>query len=388
MTTTPPSRTASSPDPMTDSDKAAGSPRRSGLARLGAVPTSSFVLVLLAALLLWCLGTPQVRLRGRAVAVVVAAVVVAAGPLIPAFTHGSGQATVALVQGSVPGKGLDFLGRARTVTHNHLAGTQKLAAAVAAGTLPRPDFVVWPENSTDIDPFADQITRHDIETAVDAVGVPILVGAVLDGPGPQNARNVGIVWNPATGPGQIYVKRHLVPFGEYVPMRSLVTRIVPWIADYIPRDLVPGHRSGALTIAGIRVGDMLCFDTAYDDSPRDDVRAGARLLVVQTNNATYTGTGQPDQQWQVTRFDALAFGRAAVVASTNGRSGLIGADGHDLATLPTVVQTYTSAPMQLRSGQTPAVWLAGWLEAGLATVGALAAAGGWWRGRRSRRARS
>jgi len=358
-----------------------------GWAKVGAVPLTSFVVALLAAALLATALRVRRRASGRPVAAVTTLAALVAGlgvggSLLPAFTHTVGQRTVAIVQGSVPGKGLEFLGRERTVTRNHLQATEKLAADVTAGTLPAPAFVLWPENSTDIDPLTDAATAADINAAVADVGVPVLVGAVLDGPGPRNVRNVGLVWNPGTGPGDFYVKRHLVPFGEYVPLRSLLTPIVPLLDDYIPLDMVSGNTSGALTIAGVRIGDMLCFDTAYDDAARADVVDGAQLLVVQTNNATYTGTGQPEQQWQITRFDALAFGRTTAVASTNGRSGVIGADGAVVATLPVIQQGYLSLSLSLRTGHTPAVWLAGWVELVLATVGGLAVLAGVVRRRR------
>lgn len=356
-----------------------------GLAKLGAVPLTSFIVALLASALLAVLLRLRRHVRGEArrkpwrpvvaLAVLVGALAVG-GTVLPTFTHTVGHRTVAIVQGSVPGKGLDFLGQARTVTRNHLQATTKLAADVAAGTLPKPDFVIWPENSTDIDPLTDTETAADINAAVAAVDVPVLVGAVLDGPGPLEVRNVGLVWNPGSGPGDFYVKRHLVPFGEYVPLRKLLTPIVPMLDEFIPRDMVPGKKSGALDIAGVRIGDMLCFDTAYDDAARADVVDGAQLLIVQTNNATYTGTGQPAQQWQITRFDALAFGRPTAVASTNGRSGVISADGTPIATLPVVRQGYLSLSLPLRTGHTPAVWLAGWLELVLATVGGLAVLAG------------
>jgi apolipoprotein N-acyltransferase len=117
---------------------------------------------------------------------------------------------------------------------------------------------------------------------------------------------------------------------------------------------------------------MLCFDTAYADSSRDNVREGARLLTVQTNNATYTGTAQPDQQWQITRFDAVTVGRDVVVVSTNGRSGVIAADGTTLHELPVVRQAVDSRVVTLRTGLTPAARFEPWLEAVLSTVAAFA----------------
>jgi len=362
-----------------------------GWAKVGAVPLTSFIVALLAAAVLAVGVSLRRHLRGEATGgrrrpvamlAVLTGALAAGGTVMPAFTHTVGHRTVAIVQGSVPGKGLDFLGQARTVTRNHLQATTKLAADVAAGALPAPDFVIWPENSTDIDPLTDTETAADINAAGAAVDVPVLVGAVLDGPGPLEVRNVGLVWNPGTGPGDVYVKRHLVPFGEYVPLRKILTPIVPMLDEFIPRDMVPGKKSGALDIAGVRIGDMLCFDTAYDDAARADVVDGAQLMIVQTNNATYTGTGQPDQQWQITKFDALAFGRTTAVASTNGRSGVIAADGSVVATLPVIKQGFLSLSLPLRTGQTPAVWLAGWLELVLATVGGLAVLAGSVRRRR------
>jgi apolipoprotein N-acyltransferase len=199
----------------------------------------------------------------------------------------------------------------------------------------------------------------------------LVIGTLLDGPGSANVRNAAMVWDPVTGPGALYVKRHLVPFGEYVPLRSLLVPRIP-LLDLVGADMVAGTASGRLDVAGVAIGTMLCFDTAYSDSARDNVRDGARLLTVQTNNATYTGTAQPDQQWQITRFDAVTVGRDVVVVSTNGRSGVIAADGTTLHELPVVRQAVDSRAVTLRTGLTPAARIEPGLEAGLATVAAIA----------------
>ena len=75
------------------------------------------------------------------------------------------------------------------------------------------------------------------------IGVPVLVGAVLQGPGPDHVSNTGIVWDPATGAGQRYVKRHPVPFGEYIPFREQLTGLIARL-DQIPRDFYAGDRPG------------------------------------------------------------------------------------------------------------------------------------------------
>ena len=119
----------------------------------------------------------------------------------------------------------------------------ELADEVAAGERELPDFVLWPENSTAVDPFADAQTRTGIETAVAAIGVPILVGAMVDA-GPDHVMNQGIVWDPVLGGGDRYTKRHPVPFGEYIPWRNVFGDSFGKL-DMIPRDMLSGHPQGA-----------------------------------------------------------------------------------------------------------------------------------------------
>jgi apolipoprotein N-acyltransferase len=191
----------------------------------------------------------------------------------------------------------------------------------------RPDVVFWPENSTDIDPFRTPAIYATIDDAVRAVSVPTLVGVIVDGPEEGQAQNVGLVWDPETGPApQRYVKRHLVPFGEYIPLRAQLAPLVSRL-DQIARDMVPGEDAGVLEMGSVSVGTMMCFDVAYDDTIADNVRAGAEVLVVQTNNATYYGSDQPEQQWGIERVRAVETGRDVAVASVNGISGFVSADG-------------------------------------------------------------
>ena len=101
--------------------------------------------------------------------------------------------------------------------------------------------------------------------------------------------------------------------------------------DQIPRDMVPGTEPGLLDLAGTTIGDVICFEVAYDDTVRDVAGAAGRraagMLVVQTNNATYMGTGQVEQQFAIARLRAVETGRSVVVVATNGVSGVVGPDG-------------------------------------------------------------
>ncbi len=293
--------------------------------------------------------------------------------------------TVGMVQGNVDGvAGVEPMGRARSVTRNHLAETVTLMAKARAGATAVPDFVLWPENSTDIDPVRDAETNDVVWTAVRLAEVPVLVGAVTEGPGPQERQTTALWWDPTTGPGATYHKRDLVPFGEWIPYRDQLLPLVPML-QMVGRQGVPGTGPGVLDVStaaqgDLRVGVMICFELAYDDTFRDVIRGdgttgGAQLVTVQSNNATYAGTGQIPQQWAITRIRAMESQREVLVATTNALSGYILPDGS--VTFQTQQRTAASGvvTMPLRENITPAVRFGAGLELalGLAAVLALAA---------------
>jgi apolipoprotein N-acyltransferase len=235
--------------------------------------------------------------------------------------------------------------------------------------------VVWPENASDMDPFHDHQARQLIDSAVQAAGVPVLVGAVLDGPG-DHVRNAAVVWSPTTGPGAIYVKRHLVPFGEYLPFRAVLSRLVGRFS-LIGHDFVPGHTPGVLTVGPVRLGDVICFEVADDGVVRDTVTGGGRLLVVQTNNATYEHVGdsgdggETAQQLAMSRLRAVEHGRAVVVAATSGVSALIAPNGRVLQRSGVFRPALLVARLPLRDAQTVADRLGPWPERVLTLLAAV-----------------
>jgi len=350
-----------------------------GYAALGGMPLVTFAVALSAALLLAAVQ----RLRhadhsaARPFVVVASALGAVAVPLlglaVPLPTDGT-AVTAAVVQGNVPRTGLDAFGERAAVLHNHVDATEQLAGQIATGARPQPQLVIWPENATDIDPYADAGAAAAIQSAVDAVRSPTLVGAVVTNPADQDTvLNLGIVWAPVGsagtgGPGESYAKRHPVPFGEYVPFRSLLTRFVSRL-DRIPRDFAAGSRPGLLQLGPTRVGDVICFEVAYDPIVQDVAAGDPGLLVVQTNNATYGRTGQPDQQLAISRLRAVQTGRTVLVAATSGLSAVIAADGHVVAGSHEFERWVYDGPVTVRTGSTLATRLGPWPELILGTLG-------------------
>jgi apolipoprotein N-acyltransferase len=361
------------------------------LAALGGAPLVTFAVALSGTLLaaaapiavrLWRERTPRTALPGAA-ALALSAAALGAGALVPVPTGAAGHVRIAVVQGNVQQPGMHFLGRPMMILDNHVNATLKLAADIKAGKVPRPDIVLWPENSSDLDPFTHPAAYSRISTAVRAVGVPVLIGALVDGPDPDHVQNEGIVWDPVTGPGAHYTKQHPVPFGEYVPFRKQLTEVISRL-DEIPRDFYPGKDTGVLQIGPARLGDVICFEVAYDGIVRDAVKAGGRAIVVQTNNATYGRTGQPEQQLAMSRLRAIEHGRAVVTAATSGISAIVAPDGKIEQRSAEFTQQVLSADVPLRDQITVADRVGAVPEWTLAMVGLLSCAAAIALGRRDR----
>lgn len=313
--------------------------------------------------------------RPLALGVAGAVALVLVGLVVPVHAPAGRAVTVAVVQGNVPRLGLDFNAQRRAVLDNHVRATLALADRVRTGATPAPDLVVWPENASDIDPLTsgDVDAYGEISDAARAIGAPILLGAVLVGPG-DHVRNAGIVWDPATGPGEIYVKRHPVPFAEYMPLRSIARRVSS-AADLVT-DFVAGDRPGVLNVGPARVADVICFEVAYDSILRDAVNGGGQLITVQTNNATFD-SAEARQQLAMVRLRAVEYGRDALMASTVGVSAFVDADGrvYDASTFDT--QATLVRQVRLGGGRTLAAVLGEapeWVLVALA-LGVLVAAG-------------
>ncbi|KKJ93537.1 apolipoprotein N-acyltransferase [Micromonospora sp. HK10] len=350
------------------------------LAALGGAPLVTFAVAFTGGLLLTAAWRDWRRPAGQwrpvaAVAAALAALLAAAGGVPTGVRGGGDTVTVAIVQGNVPRLGLDFNAQREAVLNNHVGATLKLAAEVTAGTRQRPDLVVWPENSSDIDPLRNPDAGQRISQAADAVGAPILVGAVLLGPGAGQVRNAGLLWRPGTGAdlAQLYTKRHPVPFAEYIPLRR-IARMVSAEVDRVRSDFVPGERAGVLDTGTVTVGDVICFEVAYDGLVRDTVTGGGQLLVVQTNNATFD-VAEARQQLAMVRLRAVEHGRAALMASTVGVSGFVSPDGRvDGATGFNTAEVVVRQ-MRLGDGSTPATRAGVWPEVALAALAVAALAG-------------
>jgi apolipoprotein N-acyltransferase len=356
-----------------------------GWAAIAGPPALTFVVALVGATLGWLMlaafadgrGTPRRRRLTAPALALVASVALAALPAaltldpVPADAK---TAVVAAIQGNVP-RARSLAGELdavdREITLNHVAATDKLADEVAAGRAAKPDLVIWPENSTDIDPRLDPPTYEEIASAAAAIGRPILVGAVLQNP----QRNAGVLWLPGRGPTTIYAKRQLVPFGEYLPLRGLISKITS-LTQLLPTDFVPGTKTVVFNVGQIKLGDIICYEVGFDNLVQSEVAAGANLLSMQSNDATFEREGpttaESGQQLAMARIRAVEFDRAVVVASTTGYSAIVAPGGQLVARSEMWTQAELEARVPLLTYSTLAERLGAWPEWAIVAATSLA----------------
>ena len=290
-----------------------------------------------------------------------AGLALAAPHALPVHTAAEdGTLRVGAVQGNVAKDFEDAFNRALEVTGNHAQATDQLAADVGGRSL---DVVIWPENAADLDPRTHRSTADMIESSAQAVGAPIMVGAVLF---EDDVRyNDMVVWTPGQGAGSYYRKHRPVPFAEYVPLRDLIRRATAEV-DRIGTDMAPGTGPQTLTVhAATQDRDValamgICFEVAYDDVLRDGVRQGGEIIVIPTNNASFLTSSEAAQQLAQGRVQAVVHGRSVVQVSTVGITAIISPEGVVEQQTRPYTRAALVADVGLRTSTTPADTLGDW----------------------------
>ena len=231
--------------------------------------------------------------------------------VVPVDVQMSETTQTLMIQGNVPKLGLDFNSRAKEVFFNHVKETD-----IAIMENRKVDFILWPENSVDVDPFRNP----EVFEALNSYKVPLIIGAIV---GRDNdILNTSILWTKESQ--NVYIKQHLTPFGEYIPLRSLASKISPFVDDV--RDFSPGNESTIFTVDKAKIAPVICYEL-LDDQILEKAAKSSNLLAVQTNSATFGDSAQSAQQLQITRIRAIEHSRNILSVSTTGYSAVIDYNG-------------------------------------------------------------
>jgi apolipoprotein N-acyltransferase len=301
---------------------------------IGAYGLSAVIVAVNFALAAWLLALARRRAAGRSGAparrslvpalgwpALVAALVLV-GLLAPAVPPPGGRPlNIVVVQaGLAGGHGLDRGATTEAVFDNFVRRTEALAGG------PRPDLVVWGEGSVDEDPLVNPERLARIRQAAQAVGAPLLVGATTNAEGGHFATEA-LEFTPNGQLADRYQKRRLVPFGEYVPLASLMGKLLPVTREGVPVDKVPGRTLEPMVVDGVRIGTIICWESAYAEDSRTLAREGAQLLLVSTNNASFGEGPASEQHLASSQLRAVEEGRTLVQAAVSGISAVIAPDG-------------------------------------------------------------
>ncbi|BCK86601.1 apolipoprotein N-acyltransferase [Sideroxyarcus emersonii] len=188
------------------------------------------------------------------------------------------------------------------------------------------------------------------------------------------------VYSLGSSPSQHYRKDHLVPFGEFIPLRSVLGWLINDVLDIPMGDLASGGAHQApLNVAGQKVAVDICYEDAFGE---EIVRAlpAATLLVNVTNDAWYGDSHAAMQHAQLSQMRALETGRMMLRATNTGVTAVIGSDGHIRAMLPQHEEGVLTAQVQGYAGRTPYVV---WGNAGMLVLVVAMLIAAWWMQRRT-----
>jgi apolipoprotein N-acyltransferase len=256
---------------------------------------------------------------------------------IPINVSAFATTNVLMIQGNVPQMGLDFNSRAKAVFNNHFERTQFELKANS-----NVDFVLWPENSVDVDPFQNK----DVKQALDSIQKPLIIGAIVEKG--DSILNTSILWGDELPP--TYVKQHLTPFGEYIPLRSLASAISPY-TDRV-KDFESGNGQVFFSVKEAVIAPVICFELV-DDELLHKAAVSSNILAVQTNSATFGMSAESAQQLEMTRVRAIEHGRNIVSVSTTGYSAIIDSKGKVLQKTSMGTADSIRAEVGLINGTTP-----------------------------------
>ena len=261
----------------------------------------------------------------------------------------SGELTVAAVQGNA-NAGLFANAERGTFLRNHLEATALLDNHPQETQI---DFIVWPENASDLNPQTSPLALSQIQAVVSTYEVPMILGAITE--------SDGVIFNSSlyydVDGYQIdqYDKKRPVPFAEYVPDRQFWNQLAPELIGLVSRDYAFGTRDGIFELNGKSLGVLICFEVAIDDIGRELIAGGAQIILSQTNNADFGRSDETFQQAALARLRAIETGRTVVNISTVGVSRIFLPNGEIISELPIFEPGLMVETVPLRTSITPAM---------------------------------
>lgn len=329
----------------------------------------SFVMVFVVSLAIEAVQEVRIDALRRAFIVTATVLVLVAAPswtALPGTDGPTGEAAtlrVGAVQGDTKAGYFDPPENYGDNLRGQLAATEPIYAEDV-------DVVVWPEGSSDVDPYLDAGAAAAFDSVTRSADAPLVAGIIttrengVDAAGEPAYQyfNTSVMWSEDAGPTDYYDKKHPVPFGEYVPDRAFWRQFAPDLIDLIGREYEIGATDSVMDVGSAKTdgrsvlaGIAICFDIVDDGLLRDMAQQGAQLILAQTNNADFGRTDESAQQLAMARIRAIETARSVVNISTVGTSAIVYPDGSLHDQLATYAPGVMIDDVPLETTMTPAV---------------------------------
>lgn len=218
------------------------------------------------------------------------------------------------------------------------------------------ELVLLPETAFpyDIGDDDNSYLAASFSEAAEEYGIYIVVGAYTsdeDG----NSLNSLICYMPNGEKNDtVYSKRHLVPFGEYVPMRFLIETFIPPLAELVMSagEISPGNEANVIDADGVMLGGLICFDSIYEQLAYDSVRHGAQIICLSTNDSWFSDSAALYMHNAQAQMRAIENGRYVVRSANTGISTIINPRGEILSSLDPLVEGNVCGTVYARSDKT------------------------------------
>lgn len=311
-----------------------------------------------------------VRLRGAAITLVVALVALVASAAVPTATTASRQDAlrIAVVQGGGP-RGTQAIDTdEREVFDRHLAASDAVPGGV--------DLVLWPEDVVDVERRVEETPEGRDISALSRTLDAVVVAGVIEDDGSDRFRNAAVAWDEGRIVDRVD-KVHRVPFGEYVPARGVVGRVVD--LSRVPRDAIPGAGRAALDTPVGRLGVVISFEVFFPQRARAAVDDGGEILLVPTNASSYRRVEPAAEELAAARLRAIEMRRFVVQAAPTGYSAVVDETGTVVARTDLSERRVLTVDVRRHTGRTPYTRMG---DLPVAAVAALMLAAAWWAQRR------
>lgn len=225
-----------------------------------------------------------------------------------------------------------------------------------AATDGRVELIIWPETAIPIE-FGKTFHSERLKEISIGCGKPVLVGIFVENDDGMDENSLVLLHPDGSVDSDRYAKRHLVPFGEYVPLRGLITTLIPPLTQLamLGEDIAAGEGSALIEFNGRALGPLICFDSIYESLTLESVRDGAEIIILSTNDSWFYDSAAARMHLAQARLRAVETRRAVFRAANTGISALVDSDGRVVEYLPTLEGGYLIGELEMSSIRTPYV---------------------------------